>query len=183
MKFRQQRERHNCTDRGIEHIALRIPYIALRAEECLRRFAGADRHAPLEELVHGAEGEADADDQEIAPAGRGDDLFADEELADDQCRDESLGEMTHFIVIVPRLSERIADPVEERHFRVGVMTAHRKDGGVDDDERIGKIGEREAIVGSGENNETDQCRKDLQEPGELVFWINGRDSKNCKKYY
>src|SRR5262245_57529535 len=66
-------ERHlrdDRADQGAEHIPLRVPYVALRAEERVRGSTAGDSRSPLEELVAGAEGETHRRDNDEQPAPR-----------------------------------------------------------------------------------------------------------------
>ena len=110
-------------DGGVEHVGLGIPDISLRAEECIGRLAGAHRDAPLKEFVKHADGGAQRHDNDGEPAAPLHHLKPHQQFAGDERRDETLEEVADLIVVVARLAEGVADPVEQRHLGVGVVAA------------------------------------------------------------
>ena len=87
-------------------------------------------------------------------------------------------EVSHLVVIVPGLMESISDPVEERHFGVGVMPPDAKDDHVDGDEKVGEARQAEAVIGGDEDGQPDHRREGLQEPSEEVVGMEDGPAKN-----
>jgi hypothetical protein len=112
------------------HVLLRVPDVALRAEERVAFGAGGGGDRPLEQLVRRADRQADGDDDEVEPAAPHR-VAADEDLAREDRRHEALREVAEAVVVVARQPERVARPIAERHLRVRVMPADAEDHRVD----------------------------------------------------
>ena len=67
MEAVQEKERCGGSDESKEHIRLRIPSVALGAEEGIGGFAEDDGDEPFDDLVHGAHEHAGAEDEKRAP--------------------------------------------------------------------------------------------------------------------
>ena len=65
----EQSQGGDGSDHAQEHVPLRVPDIALGAQERGGAFAGEQGDPPLDELVEGAQGKADRDHDEVQPGG------------------------------------------------------------------------------------------------------------------
>ena len=62
MGWRERGQGDCCTDKCKKHVGLRVPGIALRAQELVGTLAERDCNAPLDEFVSCADGEDNAND-------------------------------------------------------------------------------------------------------------------------
>jgi hypothetical protein len=76
---------------------------------------------PLDELVSGADRQADGRGEEEEPARRRKRRFSPQDLPDEDRRYEALQEVPEPVVMVAREPEEIADPEAERNLRVRVV--------------------------------------------------------------
>src|SRR3954468_24280950 len=127
MRSRQRNLGSKGAEQGAEHVPLSVPGVPLGAEEIVRGAAADHGGGPFEEFVAGAQGEADAGDQEEEPAAAPHDVAAQQDLPRQDRRDEPLGEVAETIVGVPRQPEEIAEPEPKRNLWVSVVTADHQD--------------------------------------------------------
>jgi hypothetical protein len=124
-----------------------------------------DRGEPLDQLVGGAECETHAHDEEAEPLAARQGRAAEQHLAREHRRDETLREVADAVVVVSRQTERILRPEAERHLRVRVVPAQHQDERVHEQQAVHEWREREASRGEHEDRRDDQDRRDLEQPG------------------
>lgn len=66
----------------------------------------------------------------------------------------------------------IADPVKERHFRVGVMPADKENAGVEKYQHIDERSELKPVIRDGKRRKSQESGKDLKRPGEIIAWMD-----------
>ena len=99
---REQQQRGDRADERHEHVPLRVPDVALGAEEGVGGGAAEHRGEPLDQLVGGADGETDAARRGRTATCRVEGRTAEQDLARDDRGDEALREMAEAIVVVSR---------------------------------------------------------------------------------
>ncbi len=67
MRFAEHNQGQGCPDQRQEHVSLGIPNIPLGAQELACRLPQDKGAPPFEQFVDGAEGQANANDQEGQP--------------------------------------------------------------------------------------------------------------------
>src|SRR5262249_6277406 len=171
---REQQLRRDRADEREEHVPLRVPGVALRAEEGLRRLAAEQPGPPPEELVGGADRErAHRDEREEPPPalqGRG----PQQELAGEDRRHEALREVAEPVVGITREVERVLRPEAERHARVRVVAADDEDERVQEEQAVGERRQREAPPRRDEDRDADEHREDLEPP---CAALRGREAR------
>ena len=106
----------------------------------------------------------------------------EQQFPEHHCRNESLREMSYAVVIVPCEPELIAQPAEERHFGVCVMTTDHQDERVETEQYIDECGKAEAPIGNEHNNKSDQRGDRFKEPREKILRSNhGPDESGREK--
>ncbi len=134
--------RDDRSAKGQKHVPLRIPNVALRAEKGLGGRPGPHRYPPLDELIAGADGQADARDDEEQPFTRLQRGGAEQYFPGDHGRNEPLSKMAYAVVIISLQLEGVAQPVEQRHFCISIMTTDKKNYGMQPDQLVKEAGER-----------------------------------------
>src|ERR1043165_4547973 len=114
-------------DTSHEHVLLRIPGIALSAEKRVCGCAGELSHGPFKQFVAGADCQANAENYESQPFAAVERRSLKQNFPSENGRDKSLSEMAKPIIIISPEVKVIANPVEERFLRVGVMTSDHQD--------------------------------------------------------
>ena len=104
---RQQRERGDGADERHEHVGLRVPWIALRAEKGVGGFLALKRDEPFDEFVARADRETDADNEKSEPAAPREDVAAQQDFPGDDGGDEALREMAEAVEVVAREVQRV----------------------------------------------------------------------------
>jgi hypothetical protein len=153
---------------------LRVPRVALRAEEGGRRFAGRRRRPPLDQLVEGAHRETDRRDQEEEPLPGPERRPTEEDLPGEDRRDEALHEVAEAVVVVAGETEGVPHPEAERDLGVGVVSARHQDDRVEEEEAVEKGRQAEPPVGRDEQRHADEDRRHLEHPGEAVVRRDAR---------
>ena len=77
--------------------------------------------------------------------------------------------MSDFIIVVACLSEYVAYPAKERYLRIGIVSTDTEDDRMDEDECIEKICEWELPIRHEDDDESDEGRKDLKSPREIIM--------------
>lgn len=179
MRDAQQDDSEGGSDEGAEHIVLGIPVITLGAEEGFGGFCGDERGCPFDQFINRADRHAEADGEESEPASLRDDVVADEDLAADDGRDESLHDMAEAVVVVPRKSEDLAHPFPCRHPRIGVLPADHQYDHVKADQDEREFGKSPALrLSDEEGDEPCEDRSDLQPPRRPVVGLPARPSQD-----
>ena len=178
MQPREQQLRRDRADEREEHVPLRVPDIALRAEEGVGIAAADERREPLDELVAGAHREAHARDDGEEPPAAPQRRVPQQQFARDDRRHEALSEMPDSVVRVAAEIEEIAQPIAERHQRIGVMTADHQDHRVDRDQHIAERRQREPAEGRPQERHGDDHRQHLEPPGEPVVGADARPQQH-----
>jgi hypothetical protein len=151
MKLRQEELRGHRADESEEHVPLGIPGIPLGSEEGIGGLPHDERSPPLDELVEGAEGETDADDEEEQPLPGPERRLPEENLPGKDRRNKPLGEVPEAVVVVSSEVEQVLNPEAERDLGVGVVTAQHQDEGMDKEKTVEERSEREAAIGGDES--------------------------------
>ena len=160
----QRDQRRRRADEGPQHVGLRVPDVALRAEEVVRARPEEHRRQPLDELVEGRHPEAAPRhdrEQPPAPAQR---RGPQQDLAQHDRGHEALREVPELVVGVAREVERVAHPVAERDAGVGPVPADHQDDGVDREEGAREHRQREAVAGRDDDRHGEEDRRDLHPP-------------------
>ena len=139
-----EEQRASRADQGHEHIFLRVPDIALGAEECEGRLAGNQRGYPFEQLIKRADSHTDEKHDPDPPAARTHNPQPNEQLARDQRRDKSLHEMSKPIEMISMPAKVRLDPIKERDAGVGIMTAGTEKHDVERDQGVNQSREAKA---------------------------------------
>ena len=155
---------------GIEHVALRVPHVALRAEEGVTaRGVERERRAPLEQLVERREAEDDVDEDEDEPAVALELRLAQQHLAHDEDGKQAEREVADLVVVVARPAEGHLRPLPQRRLRVRVVAAVHENEDVHEHRDVDEAGHREALPRQREGDEPDQTGANLEQPVELAF--------------
>jgi hypothetical protein len=155
---------------SMSHVPVRIPDVALGAEELVAALGVEDqRRPPLDELPEGADRQRDARDEEGQPAARLKRRLAQQDLADGERREEAQREVADPIVVVAVKSERLARPVSERRLGVRVIAAVDQDQNVDEDAHVDDRRHRKPAKGNRQHRDSDQAGADLEQPVEPAF--------------
>src|ERR1043165_8163496 len=85
-----------------EHILLRVPHVALRAEKSIRSRAARNGRPPFDKLITRAQGETHARDEKEEPETAPARCAPQEHFARNQRGHEALHEMTDAVVIIAR---------------------------------------------------------------------------------
>ena len=150
MDTREQELREGRSDECEEHVPLRVPGIALRAEKIIRRIAREHGSPSLEELVTRAEGQAHADHEKIQPATALKRHLPQQQLTREDGWNETLREVADAVVMVARQPKRIPRLLPQWHLRVGVMAPQRQDERMQGEQMQAQRREREAPVRGGQ---------------------------------
>jgi hypothetical protein len=159
-------------DETREHVPLGIPGITLRSEKCVGLCASCYGGPPFDKFIPGADGLTYGDGEEIQPRSRQKGSPSEQYFPGDDGGHKSLGEVADAVVMVAGEVEVIANPVEQRHFGVSVVTADHQDDHVNCDQGVSEMGERESAVGPEEDRRADDGREDFHEPREVIVRFN-----------
>lgn len=181
MQPTEKNDSHDCPDHRIEHIRLGIPDIPLCPEEWITRRSSKYRYPPLEHLIERAKCHTEGYREESCPTLLRDDSFAKEDLSREKCGDESLREVSDFIIVVASLTEDISDPVKKWDFRIGVVPTDTEDDRMDEDKCVEKIRQRKSAIRHEDEDQSDESREDLEEPREIIMWRYRRPDKDEEK--
>src|SRR3954466_6239144 len=119
-------ERDQSTDKSHEHVPLRIPNVALSAEECIGARTEKQSSPPFDEFVKRTDRHADADDDKKEPFTLTQRTPAQKDFAGENRGNEPLSEMANSIVMIASKAEEMFHPKTERNFRVCIMAANHK---------------------------------------------------------
>src|SRR5205085_12518132 len=123
MRACERELRKERADERHEHILLRVPHIALRAEKSICGRAANDSRPPLDEFITRAESQTHARDEKEEPKAASERCAAQEHLARDERGHEALHEMADAVVIVACERQHALGPETKRHTRVRPMPA------------------------------------------------------------
>lgn len=154
------------------HVFLRVPDIALGAQEILRARVVDLRDGPFEEFVRGTDREADAGDEEEEPLAWMEGRAANEDLSRDHRGDEALDEVGDTVVVIAREVEGFLCPEADGHACVGVVPADDEDGAVERDEDEDEWREREAFVRCEDDHDRKDGGEDLEGPRPEFEWVD-----------
>src|SRR5205823_4766470 len=146
-----------------EHVPLRIPHVALRAEERLRGRAAGHGDPPLDELIACADREANRGDEHEQPAARAQRRRPQQDLPGHDGGHEALHEVAQSIIVVAGKPEGMLCPGAQRDALVRVVTAQHENEGVD-----------------GQQRRTQEGGNDLQAPGRPVLRREARDDQRAE---
>lgn len=147
-----------------EHVPLGIPLITLGAEERLRPLAADEGGPPLDELVEGREGEADRRHDDEEPASTDERRGAQQDLAGEDRRNETLDEMAKTIVVVAVEVERITNPVADRYVGIGEVAADHQQDAVERQQPIDEHRQARPAVSGDEDRRSHQHRCHFEPP-------------------
>src|SRR5205085_12562247 len=126
MRACERELRKERADERHEHILLRVPHIALRAEKSICGRAANDSRPPLDEFITRAESQTHAGNEKEEPKAASERCAAQEYLARDERAHEALHEVANAVVIVARERQHTLDPITKRHARVRPMPADQQ---------------------------------------------------------
>src|SRR5437899_3359170 len=86
--------------------------------------------------------------------------------------------MPYTIIVITGQVKMVADPVEERHLCIGVMSAHKENARMQQNQKINKSGELKPAIGNRQGSKRQQGWKHFQCPGEIVVRMNGGPRQN-----
>jgi len=97
---RQESDGGNGAEQGAKHILLYVPGVALRSEKTDCGIPTDQSCPPFDQLIEGADGQTNTNDEERLPAFSVQDLQTNEDLAGDYGRHKALHNMAKAIVVV-----------------------------------------------------------------------------------
>src|SRR5207237_2285415 len=118
----QQRLGGDRAEQRREHVPLRVPHVALRAEERLRGRAAGHGDPPFDELVACADREADRRDEHEQPAAGAQRRRPQQDLPGQDGGHEALREVAQSIIVVAGQPEGMLCPGAQRDALVRVVT-------------------------------------------------------------
>jgi len=164
-------------DKSKEHVPLRVPGVALGTQERVSALAQDHGGPPLNQLVQGADSEADTCHQKEEPCAGSEWCAPEKDLAGDHGRNKTLGEMAETVVMVPGKSEEVAYPVPCRDLGVGVMTSDHENDRMQDNQAVQKGREGKTAVRRDKERRRNDDRRHLEHPGEPVVRIDSGEEK------
>ena len=148
MCFGEGQKADDRSDEGEGHVGLGVPDISLGTEKGFGVLPEEFCCPPLDQFVKGTEGEADRYNEKIPPSGKRNDLLADQNFPTDQGGDESLHEMSDFVVVITLPSKTLADPIKEGNLRVGILCPYHQNKAMNKDPKIEQGSERKRFTGA-----------------------------------
>ena len=169
VKARKQQKCAQRADKAGRHIFLRVPRIALGSQEIVGCGPGCHRHSPLEQFVHRADRHADAQHDHEHPSTSFDNVLTRENFSCNERGNESLGEVTDAIVIIPRKMKVVPNPAEDRLTCIGEMTTDNQYQCMQENRSVEQLRQREPFVCEQQNRQRNQRRNHFQEPSEVII--------------
>lgn len=123
MQAGEKQQRKNSPDQRHQHVRLRIPGIALRAEKFIRPLSKHFCRTPFDQFVRRADRQHDADNHKTKHAPAIHMRTPDQNFARHQRRNKALEEMADLVVRIALDMEQIGNLETERHASIGVNTA------------------------------------------------------------
>ena len=182
MQFADQDQCCYGAAQGQEHIPLRIPHISLRCKKSLGILTDGEGNPPFKEFIQSADGKRESNNNRKKEFSALQLSFAEKEFAKDHRGDKSLSKMSYAVIIISGESEMIAQPAEQRHFSVGVMTADHQNKRMNTQQRIDERGEGESTVGNDNNNNGDKRRYHFEEPSEQFLRMYDGPEQSGREY-
>ncbi len=178
MNQTEENNAYDCSDHRIERIGLSIPDIPLSPEEWVSRRSSPYWYPPLEHLIERAERHTESDREESYPSRLRDDSLPEEDLSREKYGNESLSKVSELIIVVAILSEYVSNPVKQSHLSISIVPSDTEDDRMDEDEGIEKIRKRKLPIGHEYENESYECREDLENPHEIIMGRYRRPDKD-----
>jgi len=76
--------------------------------------------------------------------------------------------MPYLVVVIAAHPKSILDPVKERNFGIGIMSAYHQDDGVDQYQPVCERGQGKAFSCRDYRRQTESSGKNFEEPGEII---------------
>src|SRR5437763_13763122 len=140
-------ERGRCSDQRHAHIALGVPNVALSAEKVVGGGSAEQCGPPFDQFVKRANSQANRENKKRQPIRSRENIEPQQNFASDDRRNEALHEMAEPVIVVALPGEKRAEPIEQWHASVGVMTADAEHATVQGDERVAQCRETKSAIG------------------------------------
>src|SRR5712692_5136597 len=85
------------------------------------------------------------------------------------------------VVVVADEPQVVAEPVKNRHLSVGVVPANHQHDCVQKNQKINEARELEPPIGCGKDSNSQDCRQDFKEPGEIVMRMDARPGEHSEQ--
>jgi hypothetical protein len=150
---------------------LRVPRIALRAEELVRTLAQRQRCAPLNEFIRGTYCEDNATCQEAEHLPCPNVPASKKDFPRRQRWNKALGKVTNLVVWIPMQTECLGELETQWNPGIRVRTSNKQNDRMKEGADVEQVGQWEARVGCNEQWCYDEDWEDFHDPSGTVIGV------------